>query len=110
MADNIAILTDATYDEEVKSADQPVLVDFWAEWCGPCRALAPVLEEIAGEKTGTLRIAKVDVDANPGLTSRFEVQSIPTMVLLTSEGEALLRVVGAKSKAQLLADITPYLD
>lgn len=110
MADNITTLTDATFDEEVRSSTEPVLVDFWAEWCPPCRAIAPILSEIADEKKGSLRIAKIDIDAHPAAAQRFEVQSIPTMILFTPDGKTPLRIVGAKSKQQLLEDITPHLN
>ncbi len=108
MAGNISTLSDATFDEEVKGSTEPVLVDFWAEWCGPCRAVAPVLEEIASEKAGSLKVAKLNVDENPELTRRFEVQSIPTMILF-KDGATELRIIGAKSKQQLLAEISPHL-
>jgi thioredoxin 1 len=110
MADNITALTDATFDEDIKTSEQPVLVDFWAEWCGPCRTIAPSLEEIANEKDGALRIAKLNVDENPDVTRRFEVQSIPTLILFKDGAPTDLRIIGAKSKQQLLQDVTPYLD
>jgi thioredoxin 1 len=76
------VVTDATFEQEVLNHDQPVLVDFWAEWCGPCRMVAPVLEKLAGEYAGKVRIAKVDVDANPGLSQAFRIMSIPTIMLI----------------------------
>jgi thioredoxin 1 len=81
-----------------------VLVDFWATWCAPCRMVAPVLEEIAGEKAGELKVAKIDIDANPGTARDFQVVSIPTMILFKG-GEPVKRIVGAKSKAALLREI-----
>ena len=108
MADNISALTDSTFDEEIKGATEPVLVDFWAEWCGPCRVIAPVLEEIAGEHPGRLRIAKLNVDENLEVARRFEVMSIPTLILF-KEGEPQLRLVGAKGKAQLLQELQAFL-
>ncbi len=108
MADNISVLTDSTFDEEVKGASEPVLVDFWAEWCGPCRVIAPVLEEIAGEHPGRLRVAKVNVDENLEVARRFEVMSIPTLILF-KEGEPQLRLVGAKGKSQLLQELQAFL-
>ena len=109
MSEYITTLTDGTFDEEVKGSDVPVLVDFWATWCGPCRAVAPILEEIAKEQQGSLRIGKVDVDSNSDLAMRFEIQSIPTMILFKDGEPTPLRMIGAKSKDQLLAEVAPYL-
>jgi len=108
VAQGIATLSDATFDEEVKTADVPVLVDFWAEWCGPCKMIGPLLEEIATEQTGRLRIAKLNVDENLETARRFEVMSIPTMILF-KDGDVQLRIVGAKGKGQLLQELQAFL-
>jgi thioredoxin 1 len=108
VADNIVTVTDATFDEEIKGSSEPILVDFWADWCGPCKMIAPVLDEIAAEQAGKLRIAKLDVDANVETSRRFDVMSIPTLILF-KDGEPAARIVGAKGKAQLLEEIAPFL-
>jgi thioredoxin 1 len=96
--------TDRTFDSEVLKSQTPVLVDFWATWCGPCKMIAPVLEEIAGEKDGTLKIAKLDVDQNPETAQKFGVMSIPTL-LIFKNGEEVSRIVGYRSKGQLVQQI-----
>jgi thioredoxin 1 len=108
MSEKIETLTDATFDEHVKSSDVPVLVDFWAEWCGPCKMISPVLEEIAEEQEGKLRISKLNIDDNLDVTRRFDVMSIPTLILF-KDGEPQLRVIGAKPKGALLEEISAYL-
>ena len=108
MAEGILTLSDNTFDEEVKAAEVPVLVDFWAEWCGPCKMIGPLLEEIAVEQTGKLRVAKLNVDENLETARRFEVMSIPTMILF-KDGDAQVRIVGAKGKGQLLQELQAFL-
>ena len=108
MADDILNLSDATFDETIAGADTPVLVDFWAEWCGPCKMIAPVLEEIAGEHPGKLRVVKLNVDDNPQTARRFDVMSIPTL-LVFKDGQQVKRLVGAKGKGQLLQDLAEYI-
>lgn len=97
-------LTDANFDEIIKGSDKPILVDFWAEWCGPCRMLSPVVEEIAGEYDGKAVVGKVNVDENPGISSRFGIRSIPT-VLFIKGGEIVDRSVGAVPKGQLTSKL-----
>jgi thioredoxin 1 len=108
MSQQITTLTDASFDEHVKGSDVPVLVDFWAEWCGPCKMIGPVLEEIATEQAGKLNVAKLNIDDNLDVTRRFDVMSIPTLILF-KEGEPAARIVGAKGKAQLLQEISVHL-
>src|SRR5438874_9282297 len=105
----LTTLSDATFDEEIKGAAEPVLVDFWAEWCGPCKMISPILEEIASEHGGKLRVVKLNIDDNLEISRRFEVMSIPTMILFR-DGEAQLRIIGAKGKQQLLQELHPYLE
>jgi thioredoxin 1 len=108
MADGIVTLSDSTFDEEVKGSAELVLVDFWAEWCGPCKMIAPTLEELSRDYAGKLRIAKLNVDDNPDVARRFEVMSIPTLILF-KDGEPVQRLIGAKGKGQLVQEIDPFL-
>lgn len=108
MASAITHLTDTNFSEVVAGSDLPVLVDFWAEWCGPCKTIAPVLEEMAHEHSAKLRIAKVDVDSEQALAMRFGIQGIPTMIVF-SAGEPDLRITGAMGKPQLEAKLSSYL-
>jgi thioredoxin 1 len=101
-------LTEQTFDEEVKGSEVAVLVDFWAEWCGPCKMIAPVLDEIARDNPDKIRIAKVNIDENLELARRFEVMSIPTLILFR-DGEPQLRIIGAKGKGQMLQELHPFL-
>jgi thioredoxin 1 len=105
---NIEIVSDATFEETVGGAETPVLVDFWAEWCGPCKMIAPTLDEIATEHEGKLRIAKLNVDDNPETAMRYNVMSIPTLLVFQG-GEPVKRLVGAKGKGQLLQDLAEFI-
>ena len=109
MSAAITHLTNSSFSEEVTGSDLPVLVDFWAEWCGPCKTIAPVLEELAQEHGDKLRIAKVDVDSEQALALRFGIQGIPTMIVF-SNGEPELRITGAMGKPQLGAKLGSYLE
>jgi thioredoxin 1 len=104
MSENLVHVTDDSFEAEVLKASGPVLVDFWATWCGPCKMIAPVLDELAGEYAGTLKIAKLDVDANPGTAPKYNIKGIPTLIIFKN-GEVAGKKVGAMSKSQLAAFI-----
>lgn len=107
MSDTVKV-TDASFADEVLTSEKPVLVDFWATWCGPCKMVAPVLEEIASENKDKLTVAKLDIDENPGTARDYQVMSIPTMILFQG-GKPVKQIVGAKPKAALLADLSDVL-
>lgn len=105
---SVSAVTDATFQTEIAQAEVPVLVDFWAAWCGPCRMVAPVVEEIANEQGEKLKVAKLDVDENPGVAQQFGVMSIPTLIVFKN-GQPVERMVGYMPKQQLMRRISPHL-
>ena len=102
------VVTDASFDADVLKSPHPVSVDFWAEWCGPCRMVAPILEEIANEYDGTITVAKLNVDENPKTAASYGITSIPTLNVY-SGGDVVKTIIGAKPKAALLSDLQPFL-
>lgn len=104
MSDNIKHITDTSFEADVLKSEVPVLVDFWAAWCGPCKAIAPILEEVSQEYAGKLQIAKLDVDANQSVPASFGIRGIPTLILF-KEGKVVAQKVGAVAKGQLTAFI-----
>jgi|SRR5690349_2802083 thioredoxin 1 len=101
-------VTDDSFADDVLLSEKPVIVDFWAEWCGPCRMVAPILEEIADKHSDKITIAKLDVDANPQVAADYKILSIPTM-LVFEKGKPVKQIIGAKPKAALLAEFAEYL-
>jgi thioredoxin 1 len=108
MSKSTVAVTDADFEQAVLKSELPVLVDFWADWCGPCHMVAPVIEEIAAENQGKLVVGKLDVDNNPEASRRYGVLSIPTMLLFV-DGVEKARIVGARGKAQILSELNPYI-
>ena len=102
MSDNIVYVTDSSFDQEVLSSDELVLVDFWADWCGPCKMIAPILDEISGDYSGKVRIAKLNIDENPATPPKYGIRGIPTLMLFKN-GNVEATKVGAVSKSQLTA-------
>ena len=101
-------VTDATFDEVIGAADEAVIVDFWAEWCGPCKMIAPILDEIAAEQAGKIKVVKLNVDENPDSARRFDVMSIPTLIVF-KDGQPAKKMIGAKGKGALLEDLAEFL-
>ena len=104
MSENVTEISDSSFDQEVLQASTPVLVDFWAPWCGPCKSIAPILEEIAGEYNGKLKVAKINVDDNPQAPTKYNVRGIPNLVFF-NQGEVVEQIVGAVPKEQLVSAI-----
>jgi thioredoxin 1 len=105
---NTITVTDATFADEVLNSDKPVLVDFWAEWCGPCRMVAPVLDEIAAAHKDSITVAKVNIDENPKVAQQYQILAIPNMSVFKG-GEIVKSIVGAKPKAAILADLAEWI-
>ena len=101
-------VTDQTFDTEVLMSDKPVVVDFWAEWCGPCRMVSPILEEISNEHSDKITVVKLNVDENPAIAASYRITSIPTLNVY-SGGEVVKQIIGAKPKKAILADLAAYL-
>jgi thioredoxin 1 len=101
-------VTDASFESEVLDSSEPVLVDFWAEWCGPCKMIAPIVEELAKEYAGKLKVAKLDADANPNTMQAYGIMGIPTLILFR-DGQEVERIVGFMPKERLVQKLTPHL-
>ncbi|WNV91412.1 thioredoxin [Umezawaea sp. Da 62-37] len=108
MAGATVVVTDTSFADDVLSSEKPVLVDFWATWCGPCKMVAPVLEEIAAEHAEKITVAKLDIDANPGIARDYQIMSVPTLILFQG-GKPVKQIVGAKPKSALLNDLSGVL-
>jgi thioredoxin 1 len=108
MGQNTSAVTDASFAVDVLQSDKPVLVDFWAEWCGPCRLVAPVLEEIAGEHGEKLKVVKINIDENPQVARDYQIMSIPNMSVF-KDGQVVKSIIGAKPKAALLRDLAEFI-
>lgn len=102
------VVTDKTFDKEVLENSKPVVVDYWAEWCGPCKMVAPVLEEIAGEHGDKIDVVKLNIDENPTISQRYQIMAIPTMSVF-KDGEVVKQIVGAKPKAALLKELDEFI-
>jgi thioredoxin 1 len=108
VSDQIVYVTDDSFDQDVLQSDVPVLVDYWAEWCGPCKMIAPILEEVVSEYAGKLKVAKLNIDENPNTPPKFGIRGIPTLILF-KDGDVEATKVGALSKSQLTAFIDSNL-
>jgi len=108
MGKNTVKVTDDTFKEDVLGSSKPVLVDFWAEWCGPCKMVAPVLEEIAGQHADKITVAKLNIDENPGVARQYQILSIPTMSVFV-DGERVKDIVGARPKSAILSELTEWV-
>jgi thioredoxin 1 len=102
------VVTDETFDAEVLQNSKPVVVDYWAEWCGPCKMVAPVLEEIAGEHSDKIDVVKLNIDENPNISQKYQIMAIPTMSVF-SGGEVVKQIVGAKPKSALLRELAEFI-